>query len=147
MRSRENCAALGQRGVLEAAFAATIYRVDVPGARFDLRIGQNDPGFDIFLRAHHARYWGIVTAFNPGAIPCSDEENTERQKQLREMLEQRNWRFFPACNLATEGTWPPEPAYLVLQIDRQQLSALAGQFSQSAVVYGELSRPPRLLWI
>jgi hypothetical protein len=144
---RENFENSSTREALEAAFTATIYRVETPEARFDLRIGQINPAFDGFLRAHNVSCWGIITAWNPGATSCPKAENDLRQKHLHEVLKLTGARFFAACNMSTEGTWPYEPAYLILQRDAQQLCAIAAQFAQYALVYGELGQAPCLLWI
>lgn len=132
---------------LEAAFRATIYRVTLPEGYFDLRIGALDPAFDDCLRARGVEAWGIVTACNPGAVRLLDEENALRQGQLNARLQGAGWPFFAACNLDVAGGWPPEPGYLVLQINETQLRALAGEFSQCAVVFGEVGSAPCLLWV
>lgn len=132
---------------LEAAFRATIYRVEMPEGLFDLRIGVADAAFDESLRARGVERWGIVTACNPGTVRLPNDENLQRQVRLIERLGSLGWRFFAACNLDAEGVWPPEPGCLVLQVDAQQLRALAAEFSQLAAVCGETGLPPRLLWI
>lgn len=132
---------------LEAAFRATVYRVEMPEGRFDLRIGVAAAAFDECLRTRDVGRWGIVTACNPGAVRLSDDENRRCQAQLGERLAGLGWTFFAACNLDPEGAWPPEPGCLVLQIEREALCALAAEFSQLAVVCGETGSPPRLLWI
>ena len=132
---------------LEAAFRATIYRAELPEGRFDLRIGVLDSAFDDCLRARGVGKWGIVTACNPGAVRLSNDENRLREAGLRERLQGAGWQFFAAVNLDATGTWPPEPGCLVLQVDEAQLRALAGEFSQCALVFGDTGAAPRLLWL
>ena len=132
---------------LDAAFRATIYRVEIPEGCFYLRIGVADPVFDDCLRARGVGNWGIITACNPRAARLSNDENRLRQMQLRESLNGLGWTFFPACNLDPKGVWPPEPAYLILRMDETRFCALAAAYSQNAVVRGETGSPPCLLWI
>lgn len=132
---------------LEAAFRATIYRVELPEGRFDLRIGALDSAFDDCLRTRGVGKWGIITACNPGAGRLSNAENRLREAGLRERLHSAGWQFFAAVNLDATGAWPPEPGCLVLQIDEAQLRALAGEFSQCALVFGETGAAPCLLWL
>jgi hypothetical protein len=132
---------------LEAAFQSTIYRVSSPDGCFDLRIGLINAAFDSFLRARGAASWGIITAFNPGAIRLAEEENASRQARLQALLAQEGWAFLAACNLDVRADWPPEPSYLVLQMAQARLCMLAFEFSQSAVVWGETGQAPSLLWL
>lgn len=132
---------------LEAAFCATIYRVDLPGACIDLHIGLESPAFDAFLRAQGASCWAILTACNPQAVRLSNEANQRHQARLLVRLAELGWLFFAACNLADAGDWPAEPGCLILQVNEEELRALAVEFSQRAMVYGETGSPPRLLWI
>lgn len=133
--------------MLEAAFKATIYRVEVSEDHFDLRIGEVNRDFDDWLQVQGVNCWGILTACNPGAQRISDRENRLRQTQLQGQLQRLAWHFFPACNLDSQGVWPPEPGFLILQIDQVCLCTLARQFLQTAVVWGGVGLPARLLWI
>ena len=132
---------------LEAAFRATTYRVNV-GSRFhDLRIGEFNPAFDVFLRTQGVSCWGVLTACNPQAARLSNAENQRRQALLIAQLEEAGWRFFAACNLQDAGDWPAEASCLVLQVSEEVLRTLAAEFSQLAVVCGDTGSAPRLLWV
>lgn len=135
------------RASLEAVFCATTYRVDLPGGSIDLRIGLESPTFDAFLRAQGASCWGILTACNPQAVRLSNDENQRHQALLLARLAESGCRFFAACNLADTGDWPAEPGCLILQVSQERLRALAVEFSQCAMVYGQAGSPPRLLWV
>lgn len=132
---------------LDAAFRATIYRVEMPEGRFDLRIGVACPAFDDGLRARGIGRWGVITACNPGAVRLSDELNRLRQGQLCGRLKHLGRDFYAACNFDPEGGWPAEPGCLVLEIGQEPLRLLALEFLQLAVVCGESGSPPRLLWV
>jgi len=153
---------------IEAAFRATTYRVTTPEGAFALRIGVADSAFDDFLgrlpdaldpldssaiRATAGSSavstgpgWGILTAYNPGAL-LPEHENQLRQQRLRDRLAASGRRFLAGCNLADGGAWPPEPSYLVVDVNEQYIVALGREFCQLAVVWGRRGAVPQLLWI
>lgn len=135
------------RSTLEAAFRATTYRVETPGAVFDLRIGETNPGFAAFLRQQGVSSWGVVTACNPGGN-LSPDRNRVRNEELLERIKALGWRFYPAGNHADARDWPIEPAFCVLDANVATLISVAADFGQVAVVYGETEkRDVMLLWI
>ena len=131
---------------LDAAFRATCYRVDCAAGVFDLRIGDVNSAFDDLLRAQGAGCWGLITAHNPGGVRC-DAQNAARQQALLSRIESSSWPRLSACHLADDGRWPVEPGVLILGIGEAELCALAAEFSQAAVVCGELGAAPRLVWL
>lgn len=133
---------------LEAAFRATVYRIETPAGRFDLRVGQALPGaFADWLAAQKLAFWGVVTAYNPASRRLPDEINRQASVALFEAASAAGWRAFPACNLADAGDWPPEPGWLLLGGDEAGLCALAQGFAQVAVVCGARGEAPRLHWV
>ena len=131
---------------LDAAFRATAYRVDSAAGTFDLRLGVVNPAFDDFLRGQGVSCWGLVTAYNPGGVR-GDEQNSMRQRDLLCRLKSRSWNWLAACHVADDGRWPVEPGVLILQVGEAELCALASDFSQAAIVCGEVGCAPRLVWL
>ena len=131
---------------LETAFRATTYRVETPDGSFDLRIGLGNPAFDDFLCRQGVSSWGIVTAYNPGIV-LPEAKNRLHHEQLQARLQILNWRYLAASNIADSGIWPSEPGFCLLQVEEQSLRALAAEFAQLALVYGETGSVPRLIWI
>ncbi|MBS1227317.1 MAG: hypothetical protein H6R17_594 [Proteobacteria bacterium] len=131
---------------LDAAFRATRYRVDCAAESFDLRIGVVNRAFDDFLRAQGVSCWGLLTAYNPGGVR-GDDDNAARQRRLLQRLQRHGWRYFSADNVADDGRWPVEPGVLIVQVGETELGALASEFSQAAIVCGEVGLPPRLVWL
>jgi hypothetical protein len=119
---------------LEVAFLATTYRVVTPSATFNLRIGQSDPAFELFLRK-----WGIVTACNPGGNLVPDAKaNAAATKELATKIRAHGWLAFPSINHADAGDWPDEPGYCVLNAGEEALCELARELGQAAVVFAEI---------
>ena len=132
---------------LEADFLATTYRVEAQGASFDLRIGLPDREFDRFLTRQGASNWGIVTAYNPGAI-LTLEQNAQRHAALQAKLKALGWQHFPASNHADSGKWPVESGFCVFDASAASLSRLATEFGQAAIVFGQAGQGGgRLVWL
>ena len=131
---------------LDAAFRATRYLVDSAAGSFDLRIGVVNPAFDDFLRGQGVSCWGLITAHNPGGVRC-DEHNAGRQRDLLCRLKSLSLSWLAACHVADDGRWPVEPSVLILQVGEAELCALASEFSQAAIVCGEVGAVPRLVWL
>lgn len=123
---------------LAAAFLATTYRVVTPAATFNLRIGQPEPAFELFLRKWRATNWGIITACNPGGKLVRDAKaNAAATKTLATHIRAHGWLAFPSINHADAGDWPDEAGYCVLDAGEQALCGLANELGQAAIVYGE----------
>jgi len=133
---------------LEVAYRATAYCVETPAGRFDLRVAQPLPAaFVDWLAAQNAAFWGVVTAYNPASQRRPDDINRQASVALLKAANAAGWRAFPACNLADAGDWPAEPGWLLLGGDEAGLCALAGGFSQAAVLCGAAGEAPRLCWL
>jgi hypothetical protein len=132
---------------LEAAFLATTYRVETPGARFDLRIGLPDQAFEAFLNQQGASSWGIVTACNPFGEPTL-EENAQRHAALLARITALGLRYFSASNHADSGKWAVEPGFCVLDASEDELCRLAAGFGQAAIVFGQVGQGGgQLVWL
>ena len=134
---------------LEPTFLATTYRVVTPAGTFNLRIGKPDAAFELFLRRLRAVNWGIITACNPGGTLVQDQKaNDAATRTLVARIRAHGWLGFPSINRADGGDWPDEPGYCVLDAGEYELSRLAEEFGQAAVVYGEAGGGGgRLVWI
>lgn len=127
---------------LAAAYRATTYRVEAPGGRVDVRIGEAAPALDPC-----GPCWAIVTACNPGSVRLAAADNARRQALLAARVAASGWRFLPACNLADDGDWPSEPSLLILGIGAPAATALAAEFGQNALVAGDAGERARLVWV
>ncbi len=132
---------------LASSFARTLYRVQLPQAALELRIGQRHPKLDAFLREAKATSWVVLSPCNPGARLLDEASNARRLAALREELEAMGLRHFPALGIPAPGEpWPPEPSLLILDLAPQDAAGLARRFGQLAWVRGGLDRPAELVW-
>lgn len=111
----------------------------------DIRIGRAHLWLDALLGERGVRTWGFITAVNPQSRLLTDAQNQRRQALLRAELDRLGLAFFEGEGIGDDGTHPAEPSYLVLGISRDQAIALARQFDQAAIVFGEIDGPAGLV--
>src|SRR5262245_46336962 len=120
---------------LFAAYRNTSFFADTSGGRLCLRVGRASPELDELLAACDVRTWAYVTAFNPGSIPLSHEENEQRNQRLAREVESRGYTAFPGEGIGDDGQWPPERSLLILGIIRDDAIDLGREFGQRAIVF------------
>ena len=130
---------------LREAYRRTAFIAETPKGRLSLRIGQRCPELDALLAVHGVGTWAYVTAFNPGSVPLTAQENSARQHQLERSVADMGFVSYPGQGVGDDGRWPPEPSLLVLGIARDQATRLGQQYAQLAIVYGEAHRQAELL--
>jgi hypothetical protein len=130
---------------LISAYRRTSFFANTDRGRIRVRIGEHNADLDALLRAVGRRSWAYVTAYNPGSIVLSVEENADRQSALESGVQTAGYRIFAGEGVGDDGQWPPEPSLLILGIDRQAAIELGHRHGQRAVVWGELGTEAGLL--
>ncbi len=130
---------------LHEAYRQTTFCADTPRGRLALRIDQCDAQLDRLLMDNACESWAYLTAYNPGSVVLSPEENQHRQSALENELHKGGWVFFAGEGVGGSGNWPPELSVLVLGIDEATAQQLGRAFGQNAVVVGRLGRPAELV--
>lgn len=132
---------------LEAPYRATRYRVYLPTATEEVRIGQRAPVVDAWLREHASRQAAILTACNPHSRRLPTAANRRLQSALLHVLHAMPHPMLPACNTADCSQWPDEHSLIVADLSRGEARRLAARFRQYALVWLEHGRPARLIWV
>ena len=122
---------------LFAAYRNTSFFADTSRGRLCLRVGQASLEMDALLEAHGVHAWTYVTAFNPGSIRLTADENERRHLRLELEVKGRGYTTFSGEGIGDDGQWPPERSLLILGIVRDDAIRLGREFGQRAVVYGE----------
>jgi len=135
------------RRELAEAYARTIYRVAIDGARFELRVGTGEPPFAAWLAAQGASRWAWLTSVNPRSRRLDGAENRRRHAALAARLERAGARFWPGVAVDPDGVWPDEPSFLLLDLSRERVAALAREFAQHAFLAGAEDGRVELVWV
>jgi hypothetical protein len=109
-----------------------------------LRIGARHQAFDAELEATGAQCWAVVTAWNPGSLPRSAEENAAAQAELLKAVAELGLSSWAAEGKADAGGWREE-SLCVLELDAARAVALGRRFGQLAVVVGQRFGAAQLL--
>jgi hypothetical protein len=79
------------------------------------------------------RNLAIISAYNPYSQKLTDTQNCERQRALQERLRSAGAEFDESLGSARDGSWP-EPGCAIVNIERDELLALAREYEQAATV-------------
>jgi hypothetical protein len=131
---------------LRQSYTRAIYRVDAGIGPIFLRVGETHPELDRWLGEYGAPRFAFLTAANPGSKKLSGAENERRLRQLRERLDAMGHGSIPGESFDVEDGGFREASFLVLAIGRYDAIALARDFGQLALLYGEPGRPVELVW-
>jgi hypothetical protein len=131
---------------LRKAYFQTAYVVRAPQGVHALRIGARHRAFDAELASAGVKCWAFVTAWNPGSLPRSAEENSRAQAELVRTLSELDLRAWPGEGKADAGGWREE-SLCVLGLEAPSAVALGRRFGQLAVVVGRVGEPAQLLAI
>lgn len=89
---------------------------------------------------------GLITAANPNSNILTEDENQERNAELKQVLDEMKCTYVGSNGKDVSGSWPEEKGFAVLGLTKDQLIQLAKQFGQNAIVYLEDGKPSELVW-
>jgi hypothetical protein len=134
---------------LLAAWRATSYRVQAPGAELKLRIDQHDAQLAKLLREAWVECAALLTAWNPGSRPQSRERNEASQDALLRELRDAGYPCLSGINepenAADSATAWIEPSVLVLDLPLDVARAIAARYGQLAFLWIDQQATPRLV--
>ena len=119
---------------LLSAYERTRYIVyyDTP---FTLRIGVHSAELKKLHDAHGTHCSAFITAFNPGSVEMTREQNEERQRALKQELDQLGYSCYAGLGQPEDGSWQGEDSFLVLNITEEEACRLRDNYGQLAIVY------------
>ncbi len=129
-----------------AAYAATTYCVFLPGAPCQLRVGQANAALAAWLAEQGYDNFAILTAWNPGDSRPGAAHNAERQAALECDLLEGNYDTFAGENLPDDPAAPREESCFVPDIALEDALALAEDYGQLAIIWGERDGVAHLHW-
>lgn len=130
---------------LQDAFDKTRYVVMLPAAKTIIRAGKPvPPAIDKVLADAGASSWAYVTAWNPGSVKQTADENNRRHVELQAAVTAGGWESFPGEGVGVSA-WLAEKSLLIIGASREDGLALGRRFEQLAIVFGERGQPAELL--
>lgn len=136
-----------RRDELDRFYRSTRYLVRTDGGSdITFSIDVNSSEVDDLAASAGADSWAFMTAWNPGSNPLPADENSRRQEDLMQILNDRGLKFLPGSTEDPEEKWDSEESLLVFGIDRGDAVELARSFGQNAIVFGRIGDPTQLVW-
>lgn len=136
----------GGRQDLEQAYRATTYEVELPWETVAVRIDGRYPQVDAFVQSTGTLSWAVITAWNPRSQVCATSRNAQRQLELARKLDARGLPVRGAAGVPDRKGWTAEPSLFVAGLARREALALAAEFEQNAIVFGDVGGTAELLW-
>ena len=127
------------------AYRDTRYLFAADGAEHEVRIDRRNPAAEAWLMGRGAAGGGFITADNPRSRLTPAAENAAARQRLAETVRERGAEAVPHTGAGQDGAWPPEQGLLVLDLPVAELTALAEEFGQNAIVWFAPGQPARLV--
>ena len=128
-----------------AAYRTAQYSFELHGDNIDLRVDQPCSELKPLLEAATRPTAFSITAWNPLGINVTREENDAAQAELLRVLQTSAHTFLPASGADPDGTWGPEPGFLVFGLSCAAAIEIGNRFRQNALLWIGPDTIPRLL--
>ena len=90
------------------------------------------------LNLKKLKTFAYITAYNPNSLLQENSENVKRQESLKaELVRKERW-ILPGYSQSKKKDWEREESFFVAGISLPEAMHLAYQFSQNAILFGEL---------
>lgn len=134
---------------IDATYRATTYTIDLPpeiaeAKNLELRVDQPSADLDRLLDYYHCDAWAFISAVNPGSHPLSHAANTERHRQLCDVVSKLHLPHLAGDGIPDMPDWTAEPGLMVLGISLQHAQDIASRFEQNAILAGIRGGVPTL---
>jgi hypothetical protein len=123
------------------AYKNTKYIVFEPDITIEIGILNQD--VNELLIKHNSNEWAFVTAYNPYSRVLSNDENSVRHDELKELT--KDYITFEGHGVGEDPTWEPERSLFIIGISKDEASEIGKKFEQNAIVYGKIDFVPELL--
>ena len=131
---------------LDAAYRQAIYEVFSEKGVIQLRVNVTNFVLNELLQQYEQTTWALITAYNPYSEPLSIQENQKRNEALTTEMKPIYINLLSAVGRDESGEWLPEESLFVMGINRGDAIEIGKKYCQNAILYGEIGKPPELLW-
>ncbi|MEN8220220.1 MAG: DUF3293 domain-containing protein [Pseudomonadota bacterium] len=133
---------------LNQAYLDTTYQVYLDSVEcLDLRIGVYSETLADWLKSKFLDNWCVITAFNPFSRALSREENFARNAIMEKTLENLPVEVYKAKGIPSDDKWLAEDSFFVAGLVPDKFVELGIKFGQNAIVLGNQSAIPELIWL
>lgn len=102
-----------------------------------IRIDEENPVLDAWLKANSVQTWMVLTAWNPnGDSGHTVEENQNRQEKLLMEIQERKLVAIPMWGLGDQANWAAEPSFLIFNVRLDDVESWLQRYEQNACVFG-----------
>lgn len=135
---------------LTLAYLNTLFPVDFPGQRIVISPLSDNEELRAHCKAHRIRHWALITPMNPGSRTLPDEENSERLREFKKMLE--GFRCHESVSVPADGTPElvgapmPEIGFFIENLFPWEAVKLGFKWGQNAILVGTDEGPAELVW-
>jgi len=119
---------------LDTSYSAAVYRTRFAEREIAFTFGATTHRTDTSISPQTP--WAVLTAFNPRSNPLSADDNQRRWSELHATLRAARYRTAPSESSDLHGNHR-EPGFLIFDIERSALLALAHRFDQRAAVFAD----------
>ena len=116
------------------AYRVAHYSFETDADRIHFSIGQSCPALTQLFNEVYRSTALCITAYNPFGQELGDAENQAASEELRTALAELDLPFFPALGKAPDGSWGPEPGYMVFGVTCVHAKRLGSFFRQNGKV-------------
>ena len=106
------------------AYQTSQFVVWTPEGEIVLRVGERNPRLDELMTKFGALSSALITAWNPGSVKLSIEENQTRQAALEQEVRKAGYISFSGEGVGADKAWAPEASVLIVGILRRDAQRL-----------------------
>jgi hypothetical protein len=126
---------------LVRAYLAAEYRWQHNGDWHDLHIGLQVPALELLYP--DSRNFGLLSAWNPHSIECTELANRDADRALHQCLVDAGVPFLAAFASAPNRSWR-EPSWVVMDLPVERFDALSRKYGQLGTLWWTRGNPGRL---
>ncbi len=112
-----------------------------------IRVGEVNPVVEKWLDEQNCTTYAFITAWNPGSVLLSYDENMDRLDQLDDELKEICPRVYWGTGFGDSGEWEGEVSCWALDISAEDAVRLGRKYGQNAIVWWEKGGLPELWWL